>query len=154
MIEIIVPGKPRGKGRPRFGNGHAFTPAGTRRYEREIAVEAQRAVAREADWDKSAAVRVEIIAAFPVPKSWSKGKRADARDGGICPETKPDIDNVAKAVLDALNGIAFEDDKQVVEIVARKLYVPAECASHPLLREGYIRATVEPWKPQKGDFDD
>ena len=38
------------------------------------------------------------------------------------PTKKPDIDNVEKIILDALNGIAYDDDKQVVEEASSKLY--------------------------------
>lgn len=138
MIEIIVPGKPRGKGRPRFGAGHAYTPASTRRYEHEIAVEARRAVASCPDWDKSVAMWVYVIATLPVPKSWSGLKRAKAEDGCLFPMTKPDIDNIAKAALDAINGIVFDDDKQVVKLEASKAYC-ARSATNPLLRDGYLQ---------------
>lgn len=141
QISIIVPGKPRGKGRPRFGNGHAFTPASTRRYEHEIAVEAQRAVAGcLADWDKTAPMRVDILAVFPIPASWPKRKRSEAEAGDIAPQVKPDLDNVVKIALDALNGVAFEDDKQVIRLDASKVYpegIPAAWA-----RDGYLQIVV------------
>lgn len=69
-----------------------------------------------------AAVRVEIDAVFPIPKTWSKGKKAQASVGKIVPDTKPDTDNIAKAVLDALNGVAYKDDSQVTELSVRKRY--------------------------------
>ncbi len=42
--------------------------------------------------------------------------------GKILPAKKPDIDNVVKAVLDALNGVAYRDDTQVIELHVRKSY--------------------------------
>jgi Holliday junction resolvase RusA-like endonuclease len=58
-----------------------------------------------------------------VPKSWQSAKKRLAREGKIRPAVKPDIDNLVKAILDALNGgIAYEDDKQIVELTAVKLY--------------------------------
>ena len=140
-ISIIVPGKPRGKGRPRFGAGHAYTPASTRRYEHEIAVEAQRAVAGcLSDWDKTAPMRVDILAVFPIPVSWSKRKRAEAEAGDIAPQVKPDLDNVVKIALDAINGIVFEDDKQVVKIDASKVYL--EGIPSAWARDGYLQIVV------------
>lgn len=50
-----------------------------------------------------------------VPKSWSKRKRADAIADKIRPTTKPDLDNVIKGIKDALNGVWYKDDSQVVE---------------------------------------
>lgn len=70
-------------------------------------------------------MRVDLDAVFPIPKSWAKRKREQAAEGDICPMTKPDLDNVVKIALDALNGVAWEDDKQVVWIGARKEYVSA-----------------------------
>ena len=43
---------------------------------------------------------------------------------GTFKTTKPDLDNLVKAVLDALNGVAFDDDSKVAEIFAQKLYAP------------------------------
>ena len=64
----------------------------------------------------------EIIAYFSIPKSFSKKKRSEAIEGKIKPTKKPDTDNIAKTILDSLNGIAFEDDKQVVALLVKKLY--------------------------------
>lgn len=44
------------------------------------------------------------------------------RDGEILPQKKPDIDNVVKIIMDALNGAAYKDDKQVVSVFASKFY--------------------------------
>ena len=40
----------------------------------------------------------------------------------IRPTVKPDCDNLAKSILDSLNGLAYHDDKQVVELVVKKYY--------------------------------
>jgi Holliday junction resolvase RusA-like endonuclease len=64
-------------------------------------------------------VRVDIYKG--VPKSWSKAKRARALDGQEIPG-KPDLDNVAKGVLDAMNGVAYADDTQVVRLLVQKQY--------------------------------
>jgi Holliday junction resolvase RusA-like endonuclease len=68
-------------------------------------------------------IAVEITAFYLVPKSWSKKKQAATYAGEIKPTVKPDIDNIVKIVLDGLNGVAFTDDKQVIEIQAQKCYV-------------------------------
>jgi Holliday junction resolvase RusA-like endonuclease len=67
-------------------------------------------------------LRVAIDARFPIPASTSRKNRAEMMDGHILPDKKPDIDNITKSVLDALNGIAWEDDKQVVRISVGKRY--------------------------------
>ena len=67
-------------------------------------------------------VHVNIHAMFPIPKSFSKAKREKAIAWEIAPQTKPDLDNVVKAVLDGLNGVAYADDKQVTRLQIEKLY--------------------------------
>lgn len=42
--------------------------------------------------------------------------------GKIFPTKKPDIDNVIKVIADALNGVAYDDDKQIIDVSARKVY--------------------------------
>jgi Holliday junction resolvase RusA-like endonuclease len=57
-----------------------------------------------------------------IPKSLSKKKAALAEAGHIVPITKPDVDNYLKGVKDALKGVIWKDDSQVVEVFARKRY--------------------------------
>jgi Holliday junction resolvase RusA-like endonuclease len=59
---------------------------------------------------------------MPMPKDWSKRKKQLALNGEVKPSVKPDLDNLCKAVLDALNGIAYHDDKQIVELHLSKAY--------------------------------
>ena len=69
------------------------------------------------------AVNMNIIYAFRRPKSLSKKERNEIDGGKTVPKTtKPDIDNLTKAILDALNGIAWNDDAQVSEIKAKKIW--------------------------------
>ena len=56
------------------------------------------------------------------PKATSNKARERMAAGLEVPAKKPDIDNLLKAVLDALNGKAYHDDNQIVEISAKKLY--------------------------------
>ena len=72
-------------------------------------------------------ISVDIQAFYPIPQSLSKAKRNDAINGNIRPTTKPDCDNVIKAVLDALNGVAYYDDKQVVSVSCNKYYGETGC---------------------------
>ena len=120
-----VNGIPQGKARPRFTKaGRSYTPANTRRYEEDVREAALKAAAIQGytKADKHTALAVSITAWFPVPASWPKKKRAAAMAGDIYPTAKPDADNLAKAILDALNGIAYHDDKQVVSCTVRKRY--------------------------------
>ena len=67
-------------------------------------------------------IEVVINAYFEIPKSWSKAKKAAAANSEIKPQTKPDVDNISKIVLDSLNKIAFDDDKQVTDLHIHKYY--------------------------------
>ena len=122
-IYFVVLGPPQGKGRPkassRGGFVRMYTPAATRQYEEKISRSA--ALAR-ADWPVlETPISLRVVAHHPIPISWSKRKQQQALQGDLVPG-KPDLDNVAKAVLDALNGVIYADDKQVIKLVAEKKY--------------------------------
>ena len=69
------------------------------------------------------AVNMNIIYAFRRPKSLSKKERNEIDGGKTVPKTtKPDIDNLTKAILDALNGIVWKDDAQVTQINVQKIW--------------------------------
>lgn len=124
-MEIIVEGEPKGKGRPRFTRtGHAYTPARTREYEDLIAERAIEAMEGRQPIPRDVPLRVTIVAVFGVPVSWPKKKRLAALQGVLRHTRKPDYDNVCKAVCDALNGIVFEDDCQIVSGEVEKVYGP------------------------------
>lgn len=120
-----VNGIPQGKARPRFTKGgRAYTPQKTRRYEEAVREAALLAAQAQGfvKHDKDTPLEACVTAWFPVPASWPKKKRAAALSGVLYPTGKPDADNIAKAVLDAVNGIAFHDDKQIVSLTVRKRY--------------------------------
>lgn len=104
-------------------NGHAraFTPAKTRRYEDLIRLEAGRAMEGRGQLQGPTRVRIRAFMQTPqaIAKHRSKGPAAEA--GHLRPVTKPDADNFAK-VIDALNGIVWPDDNQVVELTVEKFY--------------------------------
>lgn len=116
---FTIPGEPVAKGRPRMTRtGHAYTPQKTRLYEAHIQDLWKRGIAPALPTGQP--LRVSVDAFFSVPKSTSK-KQKMAMDGA--PHIKkPDADNVVKAVLDALNGLAFEDDSRICNLTATKRY--------------------------------
>ena len=121
-ITVTIPGEPVGKGRPRFiKSGTPYTPLKTRAYENKVAF-LYKLAAKGRKFQRHAPVSVEIRAYYGIPQSDSKRQRERKLNGAIMPCKKPDIDNVVKAVLDAINGIAYEDDAQVVMISASKAY--------------------------------
>ena len=72
-------------------------------------------------------LRVRILAKFPIPESWSKKNKEKALKGEIKPNKKPDLDNIAKIILDGLNGVAYTDDKQVTSLEIEKAYSDTPC---------------------------
>lgn len=114
-VSFDVFGMVRGKGRPRFTrSGRPYTPKATRDYERDIREAFENAPGRPPE-PFSGPIAVCIMTYRQLPKSAPKSVISE-------PDThKPDIDNVAKIVLDALNGVAWEDDAQVVRLTVSKL---------------------------------
>lgn len=122
-VSFIIPGEPKGKGRPRVsmrgGFARAYTPSATRSYESEIAKAASDAGAEPV----TGPVALDVYAYHEIPRSWPRAKRQNAIDGFLRPTgPRNDLDNVVKAVSDALNGVAYRDDGQVVELRAERAY--------------------------------
>lgn len=116
-VEFTVPGIPVGKGRPRFmKNGHTYTPEKTREYENKV-VQCWKCQSSVGFAD-GIPLSATVTAFFTVPKSTSK-KKAAALDG--TPHIKrPDADNVAKTILDALNKHVYNDDSAIALLTVRK----------------------------------
>jgi len=99
LKKITIPGRPVPKGRPRLGvrgrTAYVYTPPETREYERLVGWTAKSAGCRPVDGPVSVALSVYV-----------KGRL--------------DADNIAKSILDGLNGVAYEDDDQVIELLVRK----------------------------------
>lgn len=127
-LEFVVWGDPKPKGRPRFINKGKFvstyTPRETRNYEAQIR---QAYTETNGTMKVSGALHAEITAVFDIPKSATKKKKELMATGQIYCKNKKDCDNLAKTVLDALNGLAYHDDNQVVELYAKKMYGLTPC---------------------------
>lgn len=107
---------PIAKGRPRFTkSGRTYTPARTALYERQIRNGYNGPVFR-------GAVDLSCTFGMKIPQSESKKNRELILRGEIRPCRRPDLDNLCKAVQDALNGVAYEDDAQIVGLSAVKVY--------------------------------
>lgn len=117
-MTVIVEGKLTGKGRPRFFKGHAVTPQATRDYEKKVVncYMAQNGTLYDTP------VRVNITAYKKIPKSYTKKRVREILEGIEKPTSKPDVDNICKIILDALNGVAYKDDTQVIRLSISKKY--------------------------------
>ena len=123
MREFKIPGKAQAKQRPRMGrSGVVYTPKETLIYENYVKM-CYSDYARQFEWlPYENQVKAEIDVLVAVPKSDSKAKKKAKIEGMIRPTVKPDCDNLAKSILDSLNGLAYQDDKQVVELSIKKYY--------------------------------
>ncbi len=114
MILFEIPGDPQGKGRPRAtargGFARLYTPEKTRRYEAHVSQCAALAMRGRPILEGPAFVQLWIF--VQIPQSWGAKKREAARMNAVIPMTKPDSDNIIKAVCDGMNGIVYLDDKQ------------------------------------------
>lgn len=117
-FEIL--GKVQAKQRPKFNGKIAYTPAKTNIYENWVKQSFLSAYSNPIPIVDNP-IRVKIIAFYQIPKV-SKKKQQEMISDKIRPTIKPDTDNVAKSILDSLNGIAYIDDKQIVELIVEKHY--------------------------------
>lgn len=124
MITFKIPGEAKGKGRPKFARVGKFvktyTPEKTASYENLVKLYFTENFPNHIPFGSALTVGITIYTV--VPKSFSKKKRALALANKIFPTKKPDVDNISKIILDSLNTIAYEDDKQVVSLSVDKLY--------------------------------
>lgn len=125
-VSFTVPGPPKGKARARTvrgrgGHTFSYTPEGTVLYENLIKTSYLQQP-NNTIFDDGQPLKVVVQAFYDIPKSYSKKKRKQMLAGEIRPTKKPDIDNIAKCILDALNKVAYRDDTQVIELVMKKAY--------------------------------
>ena len=120
--EFEVPGKITGKGRPRVNSytGIVYTPTKTKDYECLIEQYFLLKYPRFKQIEKR--TKVSITAYFGVPKSTKKTEVEAMLNQIISPTKKPDIDNIVKIVLDAMNKFAFKDDTQITKLEVEKKY--------------------------------
>lgn len=124
-VRFSVDGKPFGKERPKFARQGNFvktyTPQNTLLHEEEVAIMYAK-VAKGQRFAKGKPLDIEIIAYYPIPKSTSKKKRKEMLEHRLRPTVKTDLDNVAKLIYDALNGVAWYDDNAIVDARVQKFY--------------------------------
>jgi Holliday junction resolvase RusA-like endonuclease len=128
VIVVELPGEPTGWQRtgvrvvtPKHGKPFAtiYVKAETRAYEHALALAAK--VAMRARKPLDGPLKLTVTAYMPVPRSWSTKKRDAALAGALRPVVKPDWDNLG-GMTDALKGIVWGDDAQVVDGRVMKIY--------------------------------
>lgn len=119
-VSFVIPMKPSGKERPRLANGIVYTPAKTKAYENYI-----KGCYIEQCGDTSfgsRSISMHIKAYVPLLSAFRKSEKIDALDGKIKPSAKPDADNILKALLDALNEVAYDDDRYIYKLSVERIY--------------------------------
>ena len=80
-------------------------------------------------------LEISILALFPIPKYVSRKTKERMLNGRLFPTKKPDADNIIKVILDALNGLAYQDDAQIYRVYFEKMY--AEIPETKVLIKNY-----------------
>jgi Holliday junction resolvase RusA-like endonuclease len=126
LIKFTIPGEPCAQGRPRFstigGYVKAIDPAKSRNQKAFVKYLATTAAKQQGWTYTDLPLYVEIIAYMGIPKSKPKKWRTAAIRGQERPTKKPDVDNLFKLVTDALSGVIYADDKQIVSCRVQKWY--------------------------------
>ena len=120
-VSFTIPMKPTGKGRPRLGaRGRVFTPARTKAYENFI---------KGCYWEQcdgfyfaDRPITLHIKAYMPILTKFKKSEKEAALRGELKPSAKPDVDNILKAILDALNEVAYDDDRFIYQLTIERIY--------------------------------
>ncbi len=124
--EFEVIGEVVGKERPRVNmyTGSVYTPNRTKVYE--LLIQQYFKIKYPNYQILNGRLSIEIIAYLKIPKSTSKIKTQEMLENKISPTKKPDVDNIAKSILDAMNGFVFKDDNQVSKISVEKRFALEE----------------------------
>lgn len=117
-LKFTVAGLPTAWARAGQNGKFKFTPkkqAGAGAYVQSLALEAlggQRPL--------EGPLEMSVLAVWPWPKSMTENKRKV--HGANWKTSRPDSDNIAKLICDALNGIAYHDDALIVFLTVKKQY--------------------------------
>lgn len=125
MIFLTILGKVKAKQSFKFTRyGGKYTPPDVKEYAEHIR---NCFYAKYPEFEPlEGALRVTIDVFVKIPKSFSKKKTGKAQYGEVRPTVKPDCDNICKNLLDSLNGVAYKDDKQIVDVHIKKFYADIE----------------------------
>lgn len=132
-VIFTIPGKPRGKARPRAAARLVETADGPRaiatvysdpemeKLEAEIG-RLFRAAAGPGFEPATGPIKLNILAVFPIPQSFRAQTHALAVQGKVWHRGTPDLDNIEKLIADGLNHVAWIDDGQIAVVTKGKRY--------------------------------
>lgn len=125
---FIILGEPKAKARPRFTvnskgqRGKIYTAKDTISYEKLVRKEYTEQYPTLPPVPPKIPLKMEIDTYHKIPKNVSKETKQRMESCQIRPTKKPDVDNLAKIIADSLNGVAYHDDSQIVDLEIRKFY--------------------------------
>jgi Holliday junction resolvase RusA-like endonuclease len=136
QVDIVMEGKPAGKGRPRFGaGGHVYTPTPTKLAEARLIDAWQQVGSPRLD----GAIHLGISLVVARPKGHYRKDGSLSAAGLAKPHPtgkKPDADNAAKLVMDAMNGRLYRDDVDVIELTVMRYWSD----------DGWERTVIRAWE--------
>ena len=154
-IKFTVPGSCVGKQRPKFSSRgnfvRAYTQTKTVNYENLVKMSYYNTNMFRNKLE--GAIKATVVAVYPIPESVSKSNKKKMLNGELPYIKKPDVDNIAKSIFDALNNIAYNDDNQINEINVKKIY--GEIPRTDITLEDSTNDAICPIyliKNQEGDF--
>lgn len=140
MLTFVVPGTPVAQPRPRAAvrSGHAVVYGAAKSHPIHVFKAATRLAASQAACGASpmeGPLMLAVLFVLPRPGRLRWRTRPMPR---LPHDRKPDADNLAKAILDACNGILWRDDAQLVQLAVEKLYAAGDESPH-------VAVTLEPY---------
>ncbi len=122
IIEFIIPGKLQAKQRPRMNGAtrRMYTKRETRIAEAFIREHFSSQFHTHQPFRGPVSLEIEFYREPPV--SWAKWRQRAAVDGLYMDDIGADLDNKVKTISDALNNIAYKDDRQIVSLCAKKTF--------------------------------
>ena len=132
-IYLYLPLKPQVKQRPRLGRGGTtYTPKATRTFQQQV-----KSMSSHLD-PLDGALSMEVLFVYPRLKSTPKSKPSRRLKS-----SRPDLDNLIKAVTDGLQGTAFHDDGQIAQVTALKLYAGIDEEAHIEVSIDMLNETIK-----------
>lgn len=121
ILQFSIPVAPVPKGRPKVSRFGTYTPKKTKNFEDSVRVYAKQVMGSQNPLETG--LEVFLYFRMGVPQSYTKKRTEACLSGSERPTTRNgDLDNLAKGVLDAFNGIIYADDSQIVEMHLTKVY--------------------------------
>lgn len=121
-INFKIDGEPKGKARPRIYGNRMYKTKEVCEIEDHIRDSFRSNNTQDVYFGANIPLEVKIRSFFEKPKNLTRVLKEKYACGKIFPTKKPDADNISKLVLDALNKVAFYDDKQVIRLNIEKIY--------------------------------